>query len=84
MQPCCQCAHAPGLVWTQSYDDFPVLSLAQLCESTSSSKRMFLGLHSWEVEWGSDKDLPFENIFTALGVQFSLQDLNNKLDTVSN
>ena len=72
------------MVWTVYYDDFPALSLDCIKSNTEASLKCFMQLLGWTVDWGSAKDLPFSQIFQALGVEFRLNKLESNLVVVAN
>ena len=64
-------ARCLGLVWSNYFDDFICMSQDSSSSITSGCVRAFVDLLGWKVS-GREKDLPFDRIFKALGVQMSL------------
>ena len=60
-----------GLIWSSYFDDFICLSRETCATIVSGCVQTFFDLLGWKVS-GGDKDLPFNSIFKALGVQISL------------
>ena len=60
------------LTWTAFYDDFICLSRPEDAKSTDMFVRFLFQSLGWELSTGPDKDVPFCEVFSALGVLIDL------------
>ena len=60
------------LSWTAFYDDFICVSRPEDAQSTDMFVRLSFQALGWELSSGPDKDVPFGDVFSALGVQIDL------------
>jgi hypothetical protein len=58
-----------GLMVVEFFDDFTQIEASKLCDSAMTSMESFLKLLGWKVSMKEAKRLPFEKMFTSLGVQ---------------
>lgn len=61
------------LAWTAFYDDFICISKPEDVDSTDMFVRFLFRSLGWELSTGPEKDVPFGEVFSALGVQFDLR-----------
>ena len=61
------------LSWTAFYDDFICVSRPEDAKSTDMFVRHLFQSLGWELSSGPDKDAPFSEVFSALGVQVDLR-----------
>ena len=67
--------HEFGLLSCVFYDDFPIVEVEPLKNLTTTLVRSFLDLLRWLHATVGKKATPFSPVFTALGVNFSLESL---------
>ena len=67
----CGCLQA-SLVWTSFFDDFICVCRPEDASSTDLAVRHFFGTFGWELSSDPEKDLPFSERFSALGVSIDL------------
>lgn len=60
------------LSWTSFYDDFICISRPEDVQSTDMFVRLLFRALGWELSTGADKDAPFSEVFSALGVQLDI------------
>ena len=60
------------LTWTAFYDDFICLSRPEDAKSADMFVRFLFKSLGWELFGGPEKDVPFNEVFSALGVQIDL------------
>ena len=73
-----------GLLSGVFYDDFPVIEVEPLQQLTTMLVGTFLDLMGWQHATVGKKATPFSTTFTALGVNFSLDQLWNGEVTLQN
>ena len=72
-----------GLVWTNFFDDFPVLSRKDVSTTSLKSIELMFKLLGWKTAEG-DKTASFAELFSALGVSFNISDLSSRKSFVQN
>ena len=64
-------------IWHNFYDDFPTLTPTVLNGSTKSSLELFMKVLGWDIANDSKKSMSFNELFSALGVEFDVSDLKD-------
>ena len=70
-------------IWMNFFDDYPIVSSQHLARPTLAAAHLFFGLLGWEVAKG-EKQVPFSESFTALGVSFQVGMLHLSMAFVAN
>ena len=77
-------SRALGVLWSNYFDDFPMLEHEMLAPRTSSVVECFLHALGWSVSMTEEKRKPMALSFDALGVTFNLDELHKGAFAVSN
>ena len=72
------------LSWTAFYDDFICVCRPEDAQSTDMFVRLLFQALGWELSSGPDKDVPFGDVFSALGVQIDLRGTKDGFFEVGN
>jgi hypothetical protein len=70
-------------IWANFFDDYPMIASELVAKPTLAAAHLFFGLLGWEVAKG-DKQIPFAESFSALGVTFQVGPLNLAMAFVAN
>jgi hypothetical protein len=72
-----------GFLWTNFFDDFPILAPSEVAKATLTASHLFFSLLGWDIATG-DKQVSFAESFSALGVTFSVGNIMKTQSFVEN